>query len=278
MHTLRTLGKVVNVKSVLISALALLSTWFCLAFGIVADFPLALIATAIVFPLVFSISTAYNRREKALEEYGSLKAHGRSLYLAGRDWVAEPQLRSRDAIKATLGDLLAGCRDLFVSPVGKGGAHEQRVYRAFSDLSLLVRDLRSEGLPASECSRCNQYISRMLAAFENIKHIYEYRTPRSLRAFSDFFILLLPVLYGPFFAFQAVKFRSELFFVMPVLFALILVGLANIQDHLENPFDQIGEDDVAIDPDRFIATLDAANRPVERAATLAPLDSSALTK
>jgi hypothetical protein len=38
---------------------------------------------------------------------------------------------------------------------------------------------------------------------------------------------------------------------------LILVGLANIQDNLENPFDQIGADDVAIDPDRFIASLEA---------------------
>ena len=45
---------------------------------------------------------------------------------------------------------------------------------------------------------------------------------------------------------------------MPILFVLILVGLANIQDHLENPFDQIGQDDVAIHPDRFIETLDVA--------------------
>jgi hypothetical protein len=44
--------------------------------------------------------------------------------------------------------------------------------------------------------------------------------------------------------------------VMPVLFALILAGLANIQDHLENPFDRIGSDDVAIDPDQFIRSMD----------------------
>jgi hypothetical protein len=257
-QTLRNLGKVVNLKSLLISILALLSTYVCLVLGIVADFPLTLIATAIVFPLVFSISTAYSRRERALEDYGSLKAHGRSLYLAARDWLGEPQVSAGDAIKGTLGRLLGAARDLFISPVGRGGQHERRVYEAFSDLSLHVRELRLAGLPSGECSRCNQYISKMMVSFENIKHIYEYRTPRSLRSFSDFFILLLPVLYGPFFAFQAVKFRSELFFIMPVLFALILVGLANIQDHLENPFDQIGEDDVAIDPDKFVATLEAA--------------------
>ena len=255
MQTLRTLGRVVNLKSVLISALAFASTLFCLQFGIVADFPLTLIATAIVFPLVFSISTAYNRREKALEEYGAIRAHGRSLYLAARDWLEKPQRAQRDAIRETLRQLLAACRDLFTSPKSEAAAHEARVYQCFSDLSEEVRQLRAGGLVPSELSRCNQYISRMMTGFENIKNIYEYRTPRSLGAFSDFFILLLPVLYGPYFAFQALKFRSELFWVMPVLFALILVGLANIQDQLENPFDQIGEDDVAIDPERFADSL-----------------------
>src|SRR5258707_5361498 len=118
-------------------------------------------------------------------------------------------------------------------------------------------DMRVAHLAPTECSRLNQYISRMMQAFENLKNIFEYRTPRSLRAFSDFFILLLPILYGPYFAYQAEQFRVEFFFVMPILFALILCGLANIQDHLENPFDQIGQDDVAIDADRFVATLDS---------------------
>src|SRR5690349_23754563 len=113
--------------------------------------------------------------------------------------------------------------------------------------------MRAAHLSSTECSRLNQYVGRMIAAFENTRNIYEYRTPRALRAFSDFFILLLPILYGPYFAYQAVQFSRELFYVMPILFALILVGLANIQDHLENPFDQIGEDDVTIDPDRYVA-------------------------
>lgn len=255
MGTLRTLGKVVNLKSLLISILAVLSTYVCLVFGIVADFPLTLIATAIVFPLVFSISTAYNRREKALEEYGAIKANGRAIYLAARDWAEQPSTEHRQAIKEALRQLLTACRDLFTRPKGQSTGHEKQVYNQFSKLSELVRELRSDGIAPTEISRCNQYLSRMITGFENLKHIYEYRTPRSLRAFSDFFILLLPVLYGPYFAFQALNFRGELFFVMPVLFALILVGLANIQDHLENPFDQIGEDDLAIDPELYATSL-----------------------
>ena len=250
------LTQIIDRKSLLISALAVLSTWLCLEFGIVADFPLTLIATAIVFPLVFSISTAYQRREKALEHYGSIKAHGRALYLAARDWIPDTDPARTSEVEAALGELLHACRDMFTSPVAGMAPHEERVYKSFSRISRFGRQMREDGLAATECSRWNQYVSKIAVSFENIKHIYQYRTPRTLRAFSDFFILLLPILYGPYFAYQAAQFGVHLFYIMPILFTLILVGLANIQDHLENPFDQIGQDDVAINAEKFLASLD----------------------
>lgn len=251
------LARIIDLKSLLVSGLAILSTWLCLRLGLTADFPLTLIATAIVFPLVFSISTAYKRREKALEDYGNIKAHGRALYLAARDWLPEASDSRTAEVRDILGELLQSCRTLFTGPVADMARHQQNIYGAFSRLSRFVERLRSEGLSANECSRCNQYLSRIMVSFENIKNIYQYRTPRTLRAFSDFFILLLPILYGPYFAFQAREAGgSWLGYVMPVLFTLILVGLANIQNHLENPFDQIGDDDVAINPDKFVASLD----------------------
>ena len=256
MRTIASLTTVVNMKSFIVAALAVLSTWLSLRFGIIADFPLTLVATAIVFPLVFSISTAYARREKALEDYGRLKGLGRSLYLASRDWLPDRDDARDGEVKGLLHELLGASRDLFTSPLSEKARYEERIYGAFDRLSLFVRSMRDAGLSSTECSRLNQYVSHMLTAFENIKHIYEYRTPRTLHAFSEFFILLLSILYGPYFAFQAVEFSRDLFFVMPALFALILVGLSNIQDHLENPFDQIGQDDVAIDPDHFLKTLD----------------------
>ena len=257
MKSFWSLAKIIDLKSLLVSGLAVLSTWLCLRFGIKADFPLTLIATAIVFPLVFSISTAYKRREKALEDYGNVKAHGRALYLAARDWLPDSDASLTAEIRDILGDMLRACRDMFTNPIDDMPKHQQRVYAEFGRISLFVKRLRADGLSANECSRCNQYLSRIMVSFENIKNIYQYRTPRTLRAFSDFFILLLPVLYGPYFAYQAAELDSWLGYVMPVLFTLILVGLANIQNHLENPFDQIGDDDVAINPDKYVASLDS---------------------
>lgn len=255
MRGFRSVTRIIDAKSIVISALSVLSTWLCLRFDVTADFPLTLIATAIVFPLVFSIGTAYKRREKALEEYGNIKAHGRALYLAGRDWLPADGDGRADQIREILGDLLHACRDLVAHPIERMADHEPRVYAAFSRLSLFVERMRKDGLVPNECSRCNQYVSRIMISFENIKHIYQYRTPRSLRAFSDFFILILPILYGPYFALQASKDSVTLFYLMPILFTFTLVGLANIQDHLENPFDQIGGDDVAINAEKFVASL-----------------------
>ena len=104
----------------------------------------------------------------------------------------------------------------------------------------------------------------MMTSFESLKHIYQYRTPRTLRAFSDFFIVVLPILYGPYFASEAKSYHTALIYIMPALFAIILVGLDNIQDHLEDPFDQIGEDDIAINVGKYIESLSLSSSPAQK--------------
>lgn len=44
---------------------------------------------------------------------------------------------------------------------------------------------------------------------------------------------------------------------MPVLFAMVLVSLDKIQEHLENPFDQVGQDDVMTNAEKFMDRLHA---------------------
>lgn len=151
-------------------------------------------------------------------------------------------------------------------------AEEDAVYRCLSDLSLFIKGLRAKGLASGEVSRCNQYLSKMFLAFESLKHIYQYRTPVTLRSYSEIFIFILPILYGPYFVEISDGYARGLEFLMPILFALILVGLENIQNHLENPFDQVGEDDVIINAEKFVARL--ASHPTgsaERADTPQPI-------
>lgn len=261
MQTFRSLGSIVNLQTLLVAASAVASTHLCRETGITANFPLTLIGTAVIFPIVFSIGGAYKRREAALDAYGSMKAHGRALFFCTRDWVEDTDADLQGEAKLRLERLLRACRELFRTAVPEMAGPEEEVYREFSRLSRFVRGLRARGLATGEVSRCNQYLSKMLLAFETVKHIYQYRTPRTLRAYSQFFILVLPALYGPYFARISEGFAPGLAFVMPILFSLVLVGLENIQEHLEDPFDQIGEDDVLINAEKFVSRLEVLPAP-----------------
>jgi len=247
---------IINWKTFLITFLAIASTAICLHYDIKADFPLTLIGTAIVFPIVFSIGGAYKRREVALDEYGSIKAHGRALFFAVSHWLENPPEELKTELKRHLEGLMNSCRDIFTQPVDRLEEYEKNVYANFHELSVFIKSMRSHGLPSGEASRSNQFLSKMMISFERIKHIYQYRTPRTLRTYSDIFIVVLPIIYGPHFAESVTNYSYGLQFAVPVLFSVILVALDNIQSHLENPFDQQGEDDVHINVEKFIRNLE----------------------
>ncbi len=66
MGLLRQFFRIFDLQVALIAALAVAATWGCIAYGIRSDLPSSLIAVAIVFPIVFSIGAAYQRRETDL--------------------------------------------------------------------------------------------------------------------------------------------------------------------------------------------------------------------
>ena len=160
---LRSILLILNLKTLIVAALAIASTYLCRRFDLVADFPLTLIATAVVFPIVFSISGAYKRRENALDEYGSIKAHSRAIFFATRDWVEGVDPKTLETASTLLGGLMKACRKMFAGTLDAMSENERAVYAQFSKLSGFIKDdLRGAGLASGEVSRCNQYLSKMV--------------------------------------------------------------------------------------------------------------------
>jgi len=247
---------IVNLQTVIISLLAVTSTAICIHYKYEAEFPLTLVATSIIFPIVFSIGGVYKRREAALKEYAAIKGYLRAIFFVSRDWLDHPKPENVTKMNDIIYDFFNNFRTMFTSPKDQLIENEKRVYDNFSDFSLYIKhELRNEGLSSGECSRTNQYLQKMMISFESIKHIYQYRTPRTLRAFSSLFIKVMPIVYGPYFAFKAEEMSWGLEFVIPILLTMILVSLENIQEHLENPFDQIGEDDINFNVEKFVERL-----------------------
>src|SRR5579871_6009574 len=77
---------IINYKTFLVTGLAVLSSYLCYHLGLTAKFPDMLIGIAIVFPVVFSIGSAYTRRETALQRFSDFKGHAIAIYYAARDW------------------------------------------------------------------------------------------------------------------------------------------------------------------------------------------------
>ncbi len=238
---------------------ALSSTAVSIYLGWQVDFPLTIIGIAVVFPIVFSISGAYKRRETALTQYGIMKSMGRSIYLASRDWLRDSgdlAEKNKEDLRTHISNIFTLCVKFFLTPAEILYSNEEiAIYKEFSSISKSIEDLRDRGLPGSEVSRVNAYLSRFITAFETLKHIYQYRTPRTLRLYSKFFIFVILIALGPYFSMLADEYALWLVYMEPVLFAMVFTGLDNIQEHLENPFDQVGEDDIRINPEKFKTTL-----------------------
>jgi predicted membrane chloride channel (bestrophin family) len=239
---------IINYKTFIITALSVISTYFCFEYGLTAKFPDMLVGVAIVFPVVFSISSAYNRRETALQRLADFKGHAIAMYYAMREWPSSKEHQMPEQVKAIIKDMMVQMKDMFKTRHhNEWVANEKRIYEKFSSLSKLTMEMRNYGVQSGEVSRISQYVSKMIIAFDNLRIIHNYRTPITLRAYSKGFIYIFPIIYGPYFASSFHDYSAHLEYVMPVLYSFILVSLDNIQDHLENPFDGEGEDDIVID-------------------------------
>lgn len=254
---LRSFFLIINYKTIIVTALSVISTYVCFSLGLTAKFPDMLVGVAIVFPVVFSISSAYNRRETALQRFSDFKGHALVMYYATRDWTTNKENKLPQEVREIVTSIMVLIRTMFTtSHRSEWEQNEKKIFAHFSRLSKLTMEMREYGTQSGEISRVSQYLSKMIIAFDNLKVIHTYRTPVTLRAYSKVFIYIFPIIYGPYFASTFHDFSAHLEYVMPVLYSFILVSLDNIQDHLEHPFDEVGEDDIRIDEKELIAHME----------------------
>jgi len=239
---------IINYKTFLITGLSVLSSYLCFHWGLTAKFPDMLVGVAIVFPVVFSIGSAYTRRETALQRFSDFKGHAIAIYYASRDWATNKENDLPAQARTMVYDLLVTLKVMLkVKDHREWDEHEKKIYDLFSKLSRITMEFRNYGVQSGEISRVSQYVSKMIIAFDNMRIVHRYRTPVTLRAYSKVFIYTFPIIYGPYFASTFHDFSAQLEYVMPVLYSFILVSLDNIQDQLEDPFDEVGEDDIVIE-------------------------------
>lgn len=247
----RSLFLIINIKTWIITFLTIIATFFCDYFKFVGDLPITLIGTAIIFPVVFSINSAYKRREDAIIYYASLKANWLGIFMAAKNWTDKDQAYFTNQMRKELITSIKLMHDYFLQDPDKYKTLDKSIYNKFDEISILIQKLRNAGVTPSELSRIDQYLTRGINDFEKLRTIFIYRTPNSLRTYSKFFIYSFPILYAPYFAHHLDDGKEIIGYTSAVLYSFVFVSLINIQDQLENPFDQVGEDDIEFDIEEF---------------------------
>lgn len=235
-----------NKQMIIVIILSILSTLCCTYFKIEANLPISLIGISVIFPIVFSINASYIRRENVLKNFAEFKANMVSLLFARRDWINVPETSNEllNNYEKVVVDILNQMNDYFKNP-SSGRLH--KIYELFSEISISHEKMRLSGIHISDVSRANQYLNKMLSNFEQMRTVLNYRTPVSLRAYSNIFLNLFPIIFAPYFAY--ITSDSSYFIGLSVafLYSIVLVSLNSIQIHLENPYDGIGLDDISLD-------------------------------
>ncbi len=251
------LVSIFSFRCIVLSGAAVIATLLCMKKELTADYPMALIGTAVIFPIVFSINSAYNRREEALAHYARIKANLRSIYFTLCGWQDKKIIGSIADLQESLAKPLFAIRDVITVSVDDLRQNEPKLYESFTVIAQMIEHRAKEcEVDGAEKSACRNYLNTVMGETEELKHIFQYRTPRALQAFSDVFITVLPILYAPVFASIALKIDNYyLAFLVPALFAFVLSSLDNIQADLEDPFDGIGVDDIVISAEIFHNSL-----------------------
>jgi hypothetical protein len=246
--------------------------------GISANMDWNLVSMAVIFPISQCIGWAFSRREQALALLGTIMALMTRLWSAKHTWVAKndagvlvPLYKLLDYPEARAdyhelyGSLLASlvayldhsrytrarhALGLFGADRNqmerKGLALELKIHfdGQLSRVQAMIQEIKARGLNGGEAHRLDSYVSQIGVAFDQLTMIKEYRTPQIFRAFSRVYVLLMPFMYGPYYAYLAEeaggKKIGESGFSLAVIFAiavqLAVSGLVNLLVGLEDPF------------------------------------------
>eukprot|EP00854_Cymbomonas_tetramitiformis_P003735 gene3735-4675_t len=192
---------------------------------------------------------------------GGTRVSAASLYFMYRDWdphsgTGIDGIASQDA-KKVLSEFLKNVQRYLEVPLGdKDFVQRQyylnRVYKCLSTMSVLNENLGkavgySKGGEGG-MSRPNQYLRYLTQSFEELRVIRDLRSPNGLRYMTAFFVYTLPVLLAP--SFSALESDPFLLSVgsyyAATLYTVITTSLYNVQIGLEDPFDNVGADNLEL--------------------------------
>ena len=217
---------------------------------------LTLISVAVVFPLVFTLGSAFQRREKALEHLGRAKGALASIkycFSASKNIVDEEKEKIYSGVNSVKSELISF---LYAKLNDK-----TKLNQSVGLIQNFIMEHR-DALGRSLSLRVYRLMRDVIMGIENSISIKVHRTPQSIRAYCELFIYIFPFYYAPTLIKNVDSGSGEIINSLPVpmidndyafivyglniIISFILISLFNVQEQIENPYDQDGMDDIQL--------------------------------
>ena len=236
---------VFNYKLILILVETVLVFFLYEKYKININVDYTIMSIAIVFPLVFSITSAYQRRQDAIDLY--LEFRNKIIDLTNIFYAVE-NIKAKDynQLFNLLQEVQSMLNTYLIDSDSENSFDQIREKRKEV---LLIIDSHKKIFNEREKDSLIRVKNELFLSAEKIRGIKIHGTPISLKKYCLLFIYFSPFLYNS----QSILniYDDESFLgTIPLLFSLIvsfvLMALYNVQDYIENPFDQKGLDDLKI--------------------------------
>lgn len=235
-----------NFQTVVILGLSLLSSYVSLMYQLSIYVDFLILNFIMIFPLTFSLSMAFRRRERALQYLSLFKASLQSVFysLEASKLDKEKKKEFRSIVENISATLLKYLK-------GKSIDSTQVQEAAHSIFNFMQAN--KESIKRTFSVKIYLFFFRMNESIEFLLATHRHRTPWGPRAIVLFAIYIFVIFYPAALLHDA---AGSTFWYMATMTAskgFILISFFNVQHLLENPFDQTGPDDIRMDDFKFLA-------------------------
>tara|TARA_X000000950_G_scaffold288199_1_gene403846 strand:+ start:605 stop:1372 length:768 start_codon:yes stop_codon:yes gene_type:complete len=242
---LRIIFSAINYRMVLIVIETLVIYFFYDKFNFNLEIDFTILSIAIVFPLVFSITSAYQKRQDALSEFNSFR---NKLIELSNLFHAVDGINKKDY--SSFFKTLLGLQDNLISVLSNNESNNMDTIRSKRKEIFYILTQYKKLYNEREKDSIIRVKNELFESVEKLNTLKIHSTPISLRVYCLIFIYLSPLVYNSnilasFVNNNFLELIVSLFF--SVIIGFILMALYNIQEYIEDPFDQKGLDDLKFD-------------------------------
>ena len=165
-----------NYRTLISLFISLVATWISYKYTLKFDLDLTLISVAVVFPLVFTLGSAFQRRDKALEHLSRAKAALATIYYSITT-AKEMDEKTKEEIYEKIKDVKISLIDFLSSK-----SNDRNDLNNSIDQIKKIVETHRKSFGRSLSVRVYRYMRDVLMGIENTIAIKLHRTPQSIRA------------------------------------------------------------------------------------------------